>query len=194
MARYKQYDERKKQILKAAMDVFSRYGFHESNVQQIADEAGIGKGTIYEYFKSKEQIFLTIAESIFEQFYPDIKQLSEGDFRSFVEGIVRLNFEVIREYSSFSRVFFETYARAQSKDDPVHKVIDKWHTEYVKLISEIIKKAQKNREVSSDYHPDRLARIFFASLDGIQLHAMIRPGRFNENEMFEDTVRFFCNT
>ncbi|MDD5646267.1 MAG: helix-turn-helix domain containing protein, partial [Candidatus Bipolaricaulis sp.] len=53
-------DNKKEQIRKAALAVFSRRGFHETTVAEIAEEAGIAKGTIYLYYPSKEEILIGI--------------------------------------------------------------------------------------------------------------------------------------
>jgi AcrR family transcriptional regulator len=50
-------EERRQQILEAALAVFSRKGFHTANVSDVAAEAGVSQGTIYWYFKSKEELF-----------------------------------------------------------------------------------------------------------------------------------------
>lgn len=55
-------DQKKKIILGAAVTVFSRKGTAAARIADIAEEAGIGKGTIYEYFSSKEEIFTTCFE------------------------------------------------------------------------------------------------------------------------------------
>ncbi|WP_198135377.1 TetR/AcrR family transcriptional regulator [Alkaliphilus metalliredigens] len=49
--------EKKILILESALRVFRQYGFHESKISMIAEEAGIGKGTVYEYFDSKKEIY-----------------------------------------------------------------------------------------------------------------------------------------
>lgn len=48
---------RRSQIIQAAMAVFAREGFHRARVEDIAAEAGVGKGTVYQYFSSKEELF-----------------------------------------------------------------------------------------------------------------------------------------
>lgn len=48
---------KEKEIIEAAGKVFSEYGFHKAKMQNIADVANVGKGTIYEYFSSKNQLF-----------------------------------------------------------------------------------------------------------------------------------------
>lgn len=45
-------------ILSAAIEVFLEKGFSETTIKDIADRAGIGKGTVYEYFKSKNELFV----------------------------------------------------------------------------------------------------------------------------------------
>lgn len=47
----------KERVLEAALQVFSEKGFHQATVEEIADRAGVGKGTLYRYFSSKETLF-----------------------------------------------------------------------------------------------------------------------------------------
>lgn len=49
--------KRKDQILKAAQNVFSLKGFHDARIDDIAKEACVGKGTVYQYFSSKQEVF-----------------------------------------------------------------------------------------------------------------------------------------
>ena len=44
-------------ILAAAADIFAAQGFYQATIEQIADAAGVGKGTVYLYFKSKKGLF-----------------------------------------------------------------------------------------------------------------------------------------
>ena len=50
--------DKKMRILQAAVKVFSEKGFHEAKMEKIAEVADVGKGTVYEYFKSKEELFV----------------------------------------------------------------------------------------------------------------------------------------
>jgi AcrR family transcriptional regulator len=66
--REQQREERRKQILKAALTVFSQKGFHATNVSDVAAQAGVSQGTIYWYFDRKEDLFTAALLSIFEDF------------------------------------------------------------------------------------------------------------------------------
>ncbi|MCX7679107.1 MAG: TetR/AcrR family transcriptional regulator, partial [Spirochaetes bacterium] len=54
---------RKKQILDCAKKIFSQKGFYDTQVDDIVEMARIGKGTIYQYFRNKEDVFLTLLET-----------------------------------------------------------------------------------------------------------------------------------
>ena len=58
--------ERRASILKTALRVFSRDGFHNADVQVIADDAGVGKGTVYRHFGNKEKLFLATSRHCME--------------------------------------------------------------------------------------------------------------------------------
>jgi AcrR family transcriptional regulator len=55
-------DERRGRILAAAQEVFAEHGFRSADVKTIAEQAGVGKATIYKFFDSKEALLLTIVE------------------------------------------------------------------------------------------------------------------------------------
>ena len=56
-------NEKQMEILKAAVDLISERGFERTTVDEIAARANVGKGTIYLYFKNKEEIFIDIIEN-----------------------------------------------------------------------------------------------------------------------------------
>ncbi|HBQ25223.1 MAG TPA: hypothetical protein DD791_02410 [Syntrophomonas sp.] len=65
----KRVQSKRKIILDAAVQVFSTKGYHNTRMEEIATVAGIGKGTIYEYFDSKLQLFQAMMESSLQIYY-----------------------------------------------------------------------------------------------------------------------------
>ena len=65
-------DERKSQIINAAEGVFTKKGFDEARMDDIAEETGLSKGTLYLYFKSKDDLIIAILDRMFQR---EFKQL-----------------------------------------------------------------------------------------------------------------------
>ncbi len=69
---------RKSEILSAARTVFSRKGFHDATIDDIAASAGLAKGTVYLYFKSKQEIYLAALRDGIEALLRKMRADAEG--------------------------------------------------------------------------------------------------------------------
>jgi TetR/AcrR family fatty acid metabolism transcriptional regulator len=65
-------------IIDAAIEVFSRNGFQNSTISQIARKANVAEGTIYQYFKNKEDLFFSIPIDKTKEFYNELELHLEG--------------------------------------------------------------------------------------------------------------------
>jgi len=64
---YMRADDRQRQILACAKRVFARRGFHAANISHICAEAGIGRGTLYQYFENKKAVFTAIIRQVLDR-------------------------------------------------------------------------------------------------------------------------------
>ncbi len=89
---------RRNQILDAATKVFAEKGFHATTIKDIASEAGIAHGTIYNYFENKTALMLGIFERLNETDQRDTSfaMFNEGDFRDFMKAYLRHRLTVIQ--------------------------------------------------------------------------------------------------
>ncbi len=67
---HERIQERRRQILPAAAALFARRGYHRARLQEIADEAGVAAGTIYNYFESKEDLLLALLAAMANESVP----------------------------------------------------------------------------------------------------------------------------
>ena len=58
----RRHEEKYQRILQAALEVFARKGFHEAKITEIAETASVGDGTIYLYFKNKDDLLISLFE------------------------------------------------------------------------------------------------------------------------------------
>ena len=95
-------------IIEAAMIVFARDGYHKAKVGDIAETAGVGKGTIYEYFPSKKQLFEDMLKAGMELYLDSIHAVfeqpssTEERLTSFVlmaESLAKKHIEMVKVFS-----------------------------------------------------------------------------------------------
>jgi AcrR family transcriptional regulator len=105
----------KEVILKASQNLFARFGLKKTTVDEIAKLAHIGKGTIYHYFKTKEQIFAEIIDKesryLREKIYEAIQQAKtpQEKFRAFVLTRMRFLKELANYYSALKDDYLRHY-------------------------------------------------------------------------------------
>ena len=71
-------EERKDQIMNAAEEVFSQKGFSNARMDDIAEETGLSKGTVYLYYKSKDDLIIAILNRIFQRDFQGMDALDMG--------------------------------------------------------------------------------------------------------------------
>jgi AcrR family transcriptional regulator len=110
MPRHARAEQSRRQVLDAALRLFSRRGYRATTVRDIADEAGVSTGNVYHHFEDKEQIFrtlldefVTIAES---KRYPFTRALANGRFPDNLEQLALAARESIREFRPYIALIY----------------------------------------------------------------------------------------
>jgi TetR/AcrR family fatty acid metabolism transcriptional regulator len=98
--------DKPQQIIDAAVRVFARSGFYNSRVSDIAREAGIASGTIYLYFKTKDEILVTLFREKMAAFVAALRTeiARERDPEAKIRRLVRLHFEVLEASPDMAEV------------------------------------------------------------------------------------------
>ena len=94
-------------ITSAAVSVFSKKGFHQASVEEIARRAGVGKGTIYLYFDNKSQLFAAAVAEGIESIIAELRAELESDlpFPQHLERLLKKNVSLYLEYGDLTRIF-----------------------------------------------------------------------------------------
>jgi len=102
---------KREQILKAAVTVFSSRGYRETLVDEIAQEAGVAKGTLYLYFKSKEEMYLEAFRENVERLYEQTRQRIEEALSTWdkVKAFIIVRLEFGETNKSFLRIYLSEF-------------------------------------------------------------------------------------
>jgi len=123
-------DNRKNQIMNAAEQVFTKKGFDEARMDDIAEQTGLSKGTLYLYFKSKEDLVIAILDRIFLGAFKQF-QIPKAVGASATEAVLQFTEEVIRDYLKMLRMMpiaYEFLALAFR-----NKIVQKALSQYFKV-------------------------------------------------------------
>ncbi len=91
----------KERIFEAALEVFSQKGFHTATTDEIAERAGVGKGTLYRYFETKEKLFA------------ELVRLRLDELEKKAGSIINGHDDVLTMISKYIRIYFEFFDRNQ---------------------------------------------------------------------------------
>jgi AcrR family transcriptional regulator len=172
-------EQRRQQILDAALAVFSRKGYGDATIPDIAQEAGIAVGTIYNYYESKRDLLLSIFTTfIFTQpFVELLEHTLEADDRTFLSLLVedRLNFG----FENMDRFFF---LLSEVQRDP--ELRQQYAEEVLGPVLVLLEKYLDSRVASGAFRPVNTsiaARVLGGAMIGFLLLCRIEgegsPGR-----------------
>lgn len=150
-------------ILDAAIEAIAESGFHQCQVSKIARLAGVADGTIYLYFKSKEDILVQLFQSRMGEFISSIRsELSECETTAArLRTIVRTHFSYMEHNRSLAIV---TQLELRQPNLSVRLAINGPLLDYFKLIEEVIQQGIEREEVPKiDIWVAR--QMIFGSLD-----------------------------
>lgn len=140
----KKYDS----ILDAARALFSREGYSATSVDDVAAEAGIGKGTVYLYFKSKEELYLAALLRDMRAFAT--KARAEMDrasgLREKLEAFLRVRLDYCEAHGDFLRIYLSEYG-SMCATTPIARQMRKLQRENMRYLAEVIDEAVRNGEI-----------------------------------------------
>lgn len=134
-------EERKEQILNAAEEVFTQRGLDRARMDDVAAQTGLSKGTLYLYFKSKEDLIISIFERIFKGAFEQLEEQKDSD-SSATEALLQFTEEAIRGYRRILRItpiVYEFLALA-FRNKIVQRAMKRYFDQYMKVLIPIIQR------------------------------------------------------
>jgi AcrR family transcriptional regulator len=164
-------EERRKQILDSALVVFSQRGFHASNVSDVAAHAGVSQGTIYWYFKSKEELSDAAIMAFFTDFGGEMTTvLQEGETASEkLRALARSMDDFVVNAQQVFGAFLGYWASSQDRQGSARFWIDLLHG-YTDGVQAIIERGEFKKVDAG-----ALVWAMAAAYDGLAAYLMFIP-------------------
>lgn len=156
--------ERRRTILRAAVEVFSRKGFQGCRIADVATEAGVAYGLVYHYFKDKDELLGSVFESGWQGFLTRVQAAlsQQTDFESRIRSVVQVAFEAYRRDPRGVKVLILEVGRSPS-GGAVNRGTA--FTSVIELAAQIFADAQAAGELPAHLEPLLAAALLFGAIE-----------------------------
>jgi TetR/AcrR family fatty acid metabolism transcriptional regulator len=178
------------QILEAAVKVFARQGFHQSTVAQIAKEAGVADGTIYLYFKNKDDILVQFFSFRTKQVFESFREAVNGAETSTdkLRNLVRRHLAEFQRDKDGAVVYqVETHQNSRLAEAQI-KEMSKMYRD---IISEIVEQGQQEGTLRKDLYVGLVKRFIIGAVDEVINTWLHSNGEYDLVSMADPLVELF---
>lgn len=178
-------------IIQAATRVFAQKGFYNAKVADVAREANVADGTIYLYFKNKDDLLISIFENSMDTFISEVQRRIESlqDPAEKLKQFIRLHLDIVRQNQDIAQVlqielrqsskFMKEYAATKFRD-------------YLNIISQILEEGQTAGIFKKNIAPLILKRAIFGAVDEMALEwVLMKRKKYSTEEVAEQVCAMF---
>ncbi|HEX6951412.1 MAG TPA: TetR/AcrR family transcriptional regulator [Gaiellaceae bacterium] len=155
-------EDKRRQLLDAAVRVFARKGFHASRVGDIAEEAGVAHGLLYHYFKSKDQVLEAVFHENWSVLVARIESVEETDEPA-ADQIRHIAAIVLRTWLHLPdvvRVVIQEFGRSPELAERIGEL-----TRPIEVLQRVIARGVERGEFRADIDPAFAATVVYGSID-----------------------------
>ncbi len=183
----------KKRIIEGAAKVFAEYGYRQTTMDQICQALKLSKGAVYTYFKSKEELFISTLDFIFQKRY----MLLSSSFKESDSLMVKL--EKITdclgnlvssdryEYSRLSVEGFLESGRIQG----LQEVKADYYNQFYKLLYDLLTQGQATGLIHPKLEISGMVPVMMATLDGLMMHSLVKDRELDQKQIREAVLGMF---
>ncbi|MCK4629937.1 MAG: TetR/AcrR family transcriptional regulator [Bacteroidales bacterium] len=184
----KQFEEmresKRKLIMESALKLFASHGFFDTSVNMISKDAGISKGLMYNYFKSKEELLRSVVLQGINKFLvlfdPDHDGvLTKTELKFFIEE----TFRTIETDISFWKIYISVLSQPQ-----VLKIVGE---KFWEIINPVYKILENYFEKNRFKNPKIETKFFGALMDGICINYILDPDNFPLEEIKKKVIELY---
>jgi len=184
--------DKRQAILRAAISVFARCGYFNSKVADIAREAGVADGTVYLYFKSKEEILHSIFDRSVEEALDAARKRVQRltDPREKLRQIAHMHLERLGADRDLA-VVFQVELRGSTKF--MEQFSAAGFAEYLTLIRSTFEEGQRAGLFRTDLNARVVAKVLFGALDEMATNWILSKRRYKLAPMADQVLDIFLN-
>ena len=175
-----------KKIMDAAFRLIAKKGYEATSIAEIAEEAGVSKGLLYNYFSGKQDLLEKMVLGAVDEADKVMEGLVADDPRQTLENIIRWLFHELRERTDYFRLMMELTFKIDRFDFVRRMAADRYQF-YIAFLEDLIRKI-------GIPDPAGEARMLAALCDGIGIQYTVLKGVYSIDALEEFLVNKYCRT
>ncbi|MFT4525622.1 MAG: AcrR family transcriptional regulator [Bacteroidia bacterium] len=178
-------EERKHQILEAALHVFAQDSYHGASMAAVAKRAEVSKGLIYNYFKSKEEILISLVVDVFDEVmeHLDLNLNEPLTKASFIQVIEKSVDEVVKNPQRW-KLYMSLSFQPDVTPILMEQMMPKIQPFMIAVNNYFVSKGHED--------PMTMMRYYSAVLDGVQMHILMDPENFPVEKVKQMMIKQFA--
>lgn len=181
--------EKYRRILEAAIKVFAEQGFFHSTISQIAKEAGVADGTIYLYFKNKDDILIQFynykTRNIFNRFRETVKE-AENPGEKF-RNLIRCHLREFQRDRNMAMVYMAEARKGRHLD----KFVDELTKMYLNMVGDVVEQGQAEGTFRKDLYLSLVKRYVLGAVESVISTWVYAGGKYDLESMADPLVDLF---
>lgn len=135
------------EILEAARKVFAEKGFHEATVDDIAAAAGVAKGTVYLYYRSKREIYVAALEHGMRALYREIKQAMDAEetIAGKIQAFIAIKMAYFARHHDFFKIYYQEFGNTLIHPAALHKHFKDLYVQQARMLESVFQDASKRK-------------------------------------------------
>ncbi|AGO60455.1 TetR family transcriptional regulator [Ferroplasma acidiphilum] len=175
----------KEKIIESASKLFFQMGYNNAGMENIARDMGITKGTLYLYFKNKEELLNKTCKVNMDLLETNLKKSVSGNM---ITGIEKFFADEMKlpDYKKFYWIFALNEINVNNN---IKEIIENSYKRYVKYISDLIENLKQDGTISESINSTDLARILIAFHNGVLISIMQGLDNPTATSIFNSGIR-----
>jgi TetR/AcrR family fatty acid metabolism transcriptional regulator len=185
-------DQKRRRILQAAVKVFAQKGYHRARVSEIARRADVADGTIYLYFRNKEDILVCLFDEVMEEHLQharaELATVQGAPAR--LRAIARHHLRVLGGNRDLAVVF---QVELRQSTQFMERFTASWLRDYFGLVGQVIEAGQRDGSFRRDLPLKLATKVFFGALDELVTSWIVGGKDYDLSRLADPMVELFLH-
>jgi AcrR family transcriptional regulator len=195
--REREHLRREKEILDVAEQIFARDGYEQASMNEISEQSEFSKRTLYQYFESKSDLYLSVALRVYSALSDQMKRINQNKQSGYesIKQAFLIQFEFYKKNRTVYRIIYDIEkVKAESANPKLHKVIATL-SQFAENLYGLIKTGQQDGSIIPDLDPRSTAASLILLLTGffnqlsINSHSPLKGINIEDDQFIAATLK-----